>query len=299
MDLKTNLIRTYYPSIPSRINTETSFKPFDGTTLENIIDQFLTLPLPSQGKSYNSDLIQKDLEHLNRKLSAVRKTITAWDTYKITEVVIEEDLLAGKIQGLPLNSSLVVNTAKPVYLNGKTYQLGDIVFKDINGNLHQIKSAPSGFFYPSNIHLANGTNTIQIDYSFFVGSQPPKDNQTINGDGTPITQPGPTITAQVELQGDNNFYNTAGILKSPTSSDPSLNSSQEIAMLTDKAKKNLVLPKVFAYLYDDSTEVALEEIYIDNLVEIIKEIKDETTGEITGKTIISNPTTLTIKYIMR
>lgn len=62
MDLKTNLIRTYYPSIPSRINTETDFRSLDlsNKTLEAAIDQFLTLPLPSinreesDNKSYNS-----------------------------------------------------------------------------------------------------------------------------------------------------------------------------------------------------------------------------------------------------
>lgn len=279
MDLKTNLIRTYYPSIPSRINIETDFRPFDQTTLEKAIDDYLTLPLPSKdATSYNSTLMQKDLEHLNRKLSAVRKTITAWDTYKITEVVIEKELLAGKIQGLPLNSSLVVNTSEPVYLNGKTYQLGDIVFKDINGNLHQIKSAPSGFFYPSYIELANSTNTVKIDYSFFAGAQPPEEKQTITTD--PLTQPSHTIEATLKLQEDNNFYNITGILQSSPSSN-------EIEVLKNKDEE-LILPKVFVYLFDEINHIALEEIYVDNLVNIGEE-------QIT----ISNPTKLTIKYIMR
>ena len=54
MDLKTNLIRTYYPSIPSRINTETDFRSLDlsNKTLEAAIDEFLTLPLPSQDKTW-------------------------------------------------------------------------------------------------------------------------------------------------------------------------------------------------------------------------------------------------------
>lgn len=281
MDLKTNLIRTYYPSIPSRINTETNFGSLDlsNKTLEAAIDEYLTLPLPSNGTtSYTSTLMQKDLEHLNRKLSAVRKTITAWDTYKITEVVVEKELLAGKIQGLPLNSSLVVNTSESVYLNGKTYQLGDIVFKDINGNLHQIKSAPSGFFYPSYIGLltdGNGekTNTMQIDYSFFAGSQPPTEEQTILEET--LTQPSHTIIAQLELQEDNNFYNDTGELAPHGES----NDSHSLNKIGN------TLPKVFAYLSDNGT--ALEEIYIDNLVAI-------------GDTIIiNNPTTLTIKYIMR
>lgn len=336
MDLKTPLIRTYYPSIPTRINMGTNFNPIeiekdditteDGNinienaiekinnyTREVLIDQILTLPLPSKdATSYNSTLMRKDLEHLNRKLSAVRKTITAWDTYKITEVVTEKNLLAGKIQGLPLNSSLVVNTSEPVYLNGKTYQLGDIVFKDINGNLHQIKSSPSGFFYPSKIGRTINedeefTNTVQVDYSFFAGSQPTLPTQTIERDPVTqeinaLTQPSHIITAAFELQEDNNFYNITGILQSPPSSD----ASKEINILTDKEEKNLVLPKVFAYLYEEDTKIALEEIYIDNLVEIVTETNettDETTGEtinkITGKITISNPTTLTIKYIMR
>lgn len=291
MDLKTNLIRTYYPSIPNRINIEPNFNPIaikEGAiegldkntieelnkhTIETLIDTFLTLPLPSKGaESYNSTLMQKDLEHLNRKLSSVRKTITAWDTYKITEVVIEKELLAGKIQGLPLNASLVVNTSEPVYLSGKTYQLGDIVFKDINGNLHQIKSAPSGFFYPSYIGLTNGSNTIQINYSFFAGSQPPIENQKI--ENTSITQPGSTITAQVKLSDDTSFYNKSDLIN-----------KGEMATGIDKIEG--ILPKVFVYLYDTDVNIALEEIYVDNLVEI-------------GDTItIKNPTTLTIQYIMR
>lgn len=338
MDLKTPLIRTYYPSIPTRVNMGTNFNPIgiekdditteDGNinienaiekinnyTREVLIDQILTLPLPSKDVTpYTGTLMQKDLEHLNRKLSVVRKTITAWDTYKITEVVIEKELLAGKIQGLPLNSSLVVNTSEPVYLNGKTYQLGDIVFKDINGNLHQIKSSPSGFFYPSKIGRTINeekelTNTVQVDYSFFAGSQPTIPAQTIERDPdtneiNALTQPSHTITAAFELQEDNNFYNVTGILKSPTPSSP--DPSEEIDILTDKKGENLVLPKVFTYLYEEGIKVALEEIYIDNLVEIATETTettDETTGEtinkITGKITISNPTTLTIKYIMR
>lgn len=280
MDLKTNLIRTYYPSIPSRINTETDFRSLDlsNKTLEAAIDQFLTLPLPSinreesDNKSYNSIWMQKDLEHLNRKLSAVRKTITAWDTYKITEVVVEKELLAGKIQGLPLNSSLVVNTLEPVYLNGKTYQLGDIIFKDINGNLHQIKSAPSGFFYPSNIQLVGNTNTVQVDYSFFAGSQPPLSEQEITDQS--ITQPSHIITTTLELEADNSFYNATGELQ-----------TTESFLLT---KIQDILPKVFVYLSDNGT--ALEEIYVDDLVNI-----DDINNTIT----ITNPTTLTIKYIMR
>lgn len=293
MDLKTPLIRTYYPSIPSRINTDPNFQPLDlgQTTLEKAIDDYLTLPLPSKdATSYTSTLMQKDLEHLNRKLSAVRKTITAWDTYKITEVVAEKNLLAGKIQGLPLNSSLVVNTSEPVYLNGKTYQLGDIVFKDINGNLHQIKSAPSGFFYPSKIgrtinEKKEFTNTVQVDYSFFAGSQPTLPTQTIERDPdtqeiNALTQPSHTITAELNLQEDNSFYNITGILQSSPSSN-------EIEVLKNEDEE-LILPKVFVYLYDEINKIALEEIYVDNLVNINEE-------QIT----ISNPTTLTIKYIMR
>ena len=293
MDLKTNLIRTYYPSIPSRINMGTDFNPikieeagieglnnqtiedFNKHTIETLIEQFLTLPLPSNGQtSYNSTLMQKDLEHLNRKLSAIRKTITAWDTYKITEVVVEKELLAGKIQGLPLNSSLVVNTSEPVYLNGKTYQLGDIVFKDISGNLHQIKSSPSGFFYPSNIQkTGSDSNTIQIDYSFFAGSQPSLPEQTIDQDNNkPITEPGHTIKTTLTLSEDTNFYNKSDFI-APREK------------VTDITKIENVLPKVFTYLCEG--ESILEEIYIDNILTVSDTIT------------IENPTTFTIKYIMR
>lgn len=293
MDLKTNLIRTYYPSIPSRINTETDFRPFDQTTLEKAIDDYLTLPLPSKNAtSYNSAWMQKDLEHLNRKLSAVRKTITAWDTYKITEVVIEKELLAGKIQGLPLNSSLVVNTSEPVYLNGKTYQLGDIVFKDINGNLHQIKSAPSGFFYPSNITMTGSdSNTIKIDYSFFAGSQPSLSEQTIDqDDNKALTEPSYDITTTLTLSEDTSFYNQSGYLQADTA---------PVKIPALKNDNNLVIPKVFAYLYNSDTETALEEVYVDSLF-TIEEVADGITSETTVTNIsIENPTTFTIKYIMR
>ena len=160
-----------------------------------------------------------------------------------------------------------------------------------------LKSSPSGFFYPSNIQkTGSDSNTIQIDYSFFAGSQPSLNEQTITNGA--ITEPGYTIKTTLNLSEDTNFYNQSDFIEAGKWSN---------AITVLKNDDNLVIPKVFAYLCDSDTETVLEEIYVDNLFTITDEIidrADNITGETTSETItkitIHNPTTLTkIKYIMR
>lgn len=271
MDFRKDLIRTFYPSMPNRINsTITDFQPWGDpedknsiTMAERMIDFYTATTLPSKDidqatfKIDPATYIRKDLEYLNRKLSVVRKTITAWDTYKVVEVVTEPELLGAKIQGLPLNSSLIVNTPTSVLLNNNNYSMGDIVFKDINGMIHRLQSQPSGFFYPSNIQRVkpkdsdDTSNTVQITYSFTSGSQPSDPEAKI--EENPLTEPAQNITAEIDIVPDSLPYNYSFELDK--NNNPSKNG------IIYHSNPDDIPPKVFAYIMNEG--VKGEEIYID------------------------------------
>lgn len=300
MDFRKDLIRTFYPSMPNRINnTTTNFDEWlsqpenivtvsedtipEKTMAERIIDYYISTVLPSskvvdigEWKDNSATYIRKDLEYLNRKLSVVRKTITAWDTYKVVEVVTEPELLGAKIQGLPLNSSLIVNTPTSVLLNNNNYSMGDIVFKDINGIIYRLQSQPSGFFYPSNIKSAQeGTpNTIEITYSFTSGSQPAFGTATIS-EGSSLAEPAQNIKTTINMEKDSLPYNHSFALNktNPSKSDIIYHSN--------------IPPKIFAYIMDEG--VKGEEIYIDqDQLWIIKETEDNQTITVTNNTTFNS-----------
>lgn len=300
MDFRKDLIRTFYPSMPNRINnTVTNFDDWlnepvskietlisegtlpEKTMAEYIIDFYAATVLPSskvvdigKWKDNSATYIREDLEYLNRKLSVVRKTITAWDTYKVVEVVTEPELLGAKIQGLPLNSSLIVNTPTSVLLNNNNYSMGDIVFKDINGIIHRLQSQPSGFFYPSNIAQQGTSNTIQITYSFASGSQPYNPEAEI--DENPLTEPAQNIKTTIIMEEDSLPYNHSFELQKG-------DSENDIIYHFDSDSNSYIPPKIFAYIMDEG--VKGEEIYIDqNQLWTIEGSEDNKTITVTNNT---------------
>lgn len=257
MDFKKYAIRTFYPSIPNQIQTTTAYDSINttdgqGNTIlaEKLLDEYLSVTLPSASvenwKSNAAQNIQNDLEYLNRKLSVARKTITSWDTYKVSEVVTDTELLGAKIQGLSLNSSLVVNTPVSVTLAGKTYSTGDIVFKDINGAIHLLKSQPTGYFFPDRLQqvtINEVTNTLQLVFAYAAGS--PSETEKIVDTGNVLVSESLPYNWKTEQE---------------------IKKGQSIQIkyqtyTNDEGNLIGIHPKIFAYLVSD--DIKGEEIYID------------------------------------
>lgn len=123
---------------------------------EKLLDSYLRYSvMPS-----NSYVAQ--LQYLDRKIEATRKTISSWESYRIGAVAENEDELRQKLGTLAPNTGLVVNSLNTaqITVQNKTYSRGDIVFKDINNQEHLIRSYSGGYYYPTSIR--NFTTTMEM-----------------------------------------------------------------------------------------------------------------------------------------
>lgn len=111
------------------------------------------------------------LSNLNDKLDSMKKQVSYFDFYNITDIVTDASSFATKINNLPLNQSLVINTA-PFYYNGDNYAPGDIIVKNYLGEYYHIKAQTGGVFYPQKIEGKDGSYIIHFGFN---GSSPTED----------------------------------------------------------------------------------------------------------------------------
>lgn len=203
-----NLTRTIWPSNGQLINNTpldnewgiTVAASADGTQLnykvlaERFLDTYATSCLPStqQSGDYNSTLLKADLEFLSNKLETVRKTVTSWDAYHISQVVTTEEELQAGLSSLLENSSLLVNLPTSTQIGDKTYAMGDIVYCDLNRNQHIINSLPNGFYYPSTL-TTDATNNVTLQWNYSTAI--PIDNRNRTDDSEL-----PVLSSQTLLQ---------------------------------------------------------------------------------------------------
>lgn len=223
MQLK-NLVRTVWPSNGQLINnvplnnewgiTLSKDEITEGTTnysvlAERFLDTYATSCLPSAGHSgtYDVEWLNKDLKFLSNKLEAVRKTITSWDAYHISQVVSTEDELWTGLSSLVENSSLLVNIPSPVYRNDTAYAMGDIVYCDLNRNQHIIHSLPSGFYYPSAIVTSDNSNNVSLQWRYSTTTPTPSSTNPPALSNTPSTIPYTDITATIPQRNEPILYN--------------------------------------------------------------------------------------------
>lgn len=108
---------------------------------------------------------EKNIEYLKEKINNIKKEISYFDAYNITDVVIDSKTFPNQLSSLPLNHSLVINTEIPFSHNEVVYSRGDILLKQSNGKIVHIKAQTGGVYYPSKITESNGTYTITYSYS--------------------------------------------------------------------------------------------------------------------------------------
>ena len=148
---------TVYQSTPDW-NAETALQAVAHSTLKHI--------------PHNAQGCVDALNYLNNKLEAVRKTISFWDAYQITDAIEDNELLLNKITQLPNNSSLVNNTAEPFqWLDPNTGEevtvlKGDVFIKDYLGNIHLVHATNKGVYVPEKITLVGSGNSLSITYRY-------------------------------------------------------------------------------------------------------------------------------------
>lgn len=225
MDIRKKQIRTIYPSDPTVINpavtnfanlvTDTlyiqnadgkTYSPVGSTLVERYINDFLTSSfLPSASirtDLYNWQNFRADLEFLNTKLSTLRKTITSWDTYHISEVATNRNTLINKLATLTPNTGLLVNITPSVEINGVTYGQGDVVYCDFNGEKHHINGASGGYYYPQDFASVEGaTNTFKMVYRF-ASTLPSSGTGSMGANATPYE----TMEKTISVSAGNGVY---------------------------------------------------------------------------------------------
>ena len=107
---------------------------------------------------------QNKLNALISEIATVKKNITYYDVYNITDAVYDKNEFDAKVNTLVNNSSLVVNTAGPFASNEVMYYPGDIVLKNAAGDIIHINAQTSGTYYPKRIDGTPGSYTISYGY---------------------------------------------------------------------------------------------------------------------------------------
>lgn len=137
---------------------------------------------------------QNKLNALISEIATVKKNITYYDVYNITDAVYDKNEFDAKINALVNNSSLVVNTAGPFASNEVMYYPGDIVLKNAAGDIIHINAQTSGTYYPKRIDSAkDGTGSYTIYYGY-VKDTPEIESSKVAVDSAADAEPAQTIS---------------------------------------------------------------------------------------------------------
>ena len=113
----------------------------------------------------NKESFQGALNDLTQKKNDVAKQISYFDVYNIVDTVVDKNLFTSQVNALTNNSSLVINT-EPFYINGVSYNTGDIILKNNKGQDIHIKAQTGGIYYPSKIVKDTDSNSFSIQYAY-------------------------------------------------------------------------------------------------------------------------------------
>lgn len=201
---------------------------------------------------------KKALEGLNTKIDAIKKQVSYFDFYNITDVVIDVKSFAAQLNTLPFNQGLVINTS-PFYYNGENYTTGDVVLKSNTGSIYHIKAQTGGVYYPSKL-TKDSTGTYTIEYSY-ADSSPTAEGETFElVDGKVEADFRTKITFSGLSENNNNttnIYGESGILENGYFS---FNVQQD-------SSSNDIKPFVQFFLVDG--DIPIEQIFIDYTLEVV------------------------------
>lgn len=123
--------------------------PYSPTSREATVNNFNILPSLNKkdSSSYTAADFQDDMDFLDQKLNTAQRNINYWDIYKISASVTNADLFSTTWNSLTPNSAMIINTSM-ISVGDTTYNRGDVVLKDNDGNPILVKAENGGIFYP-------------------------------------------------------------------------------------------------------------------------------------------------------
>lgn len=232
----------------------------------------------------NKESFQGALNDLTQKINDVAKQISYFDVYNIVDTVVDKNLFTSQVNALTNNSSLVINT-EPFYINGVSYNTGDIILKNNKGQDIHIKAQTGGIYYPSKIVKDTTSNSFSIQYAYSA-TQPTLGSTTEYSVDDPdgITDPAEKITISGFSANLNTNY-VYGLWREFGNGSFSTFTRESV----------LVKPYIKFYLVskdDNGEDIDMEEIYLDYSLNINEE---KTTWTISLTDDFSNSANLWIK----
>jgi hypothetical protein len=106
------------------------------------------------------------LSYLEEKINAIRKDISYFDAYNITQGISDKNQLSAAIAALPPGSALVVNFQDTYKLGGREYKTGDVVLRTINGEEVYISSQVGGTYYPYQLTKDGSDDTYKLTFKY-------------------------------------------------------------------------------------------------------------------------------------
>lgn len=264
---------------------------------ERFLDTYATSCLPSTQKTgdYNTTLLKEDLEFLSNKLETVRKTITSWDAYHISQVATTEEELRAGLSSLMENSSLLVNIPRATQINNKTYAMGDIVYCDLNRNQHIINSIPNGFYYPSSIDTDPVSNNVLLQWNYSTATPIDNRNRTENESLPILTDdvlqtPYHEIGAAIPYHQEQILYGIKTLLES----------GKDISYKIESTSRNGITDYIFPeiYFYEVWGDSCGERYYLPSSAVVFDSINSTDPTDPPTVTI-TNPTNISLWVVLR
>jgi hypothetical protein len=202
------------------------------------------------------DNTDNKLRYLDCKIEATRKTVSSWESYRISAVATGEDELRQKLGALQPNTGLVVNSLESasVTVNNQSYARGDIIFKDINNQHHHIPSYSGGYYYPTALEEQLNTNqepTGSYILSYAYATSAPDANSEANLGQSVLDSPAAIIDLPLTPVTESGSYGYRGTVSKGKSLQ------EDITVISN------MQPVVAWYLITSNTSGQGERIYFD------------------------------------
>ena len=123
------------------------------------------------------------LKGINDKINTLKKRVSYFDAFHISDSVVDEKNLEAQLSSLPINQALVINTS-PFIKQSVVYSPGDILLKMSNGEIVHIPSQTGGVYYPRSVipQYSDSSKTAisgyTVEYSYS-GSSPVDGSESV------------------------------------------------------------------------------------------------------------------------
>lgn len=236
-----------------------------------------TFNLPT--KIGNDTNFSKALSDLNDRINLLKKEVSYFDLYNISETVTDEKTFSEQLNNLPLNQSIVINTA-PFYQNGTMYSTGDILIKSSQGKVFHIPAQTSGVFYPESIREVTPGSDGSYVITFAYSGQAPTQTEPVTVD----------IGNEASLATKINFQGLKGIQPATIYGiwlAATIDNTKNIYTFNVAKNDSKIVKPVIQFYFckqteeDDTEVIPVEQVYVDYVLELITEEDED--GQLTEK----------------